>query len=129
MTRQESDNMQSSVRVLKIALRKQMRQQLRAVTQETILLETERVAEKLFQLPEYKNSHKVSIYLNMGGEIRTDGIIKHLLNNGKRTMIYSIDGHSYCLHRQTMFYTALPWRCDGNGASAFAGRLSIAAAE
>ncbi|RKP08602.1 5-formyltetrahydrofolate cyclo-ligase [Thamnocephalis sphaerospora] len=75
--------MQTSVRSLKNALRKQVRQRLSTLPADTIAADTERVTEKLLQLPEYSRSQRVSIYVSMHGEVATRRIIEDLFQSGK----------------------------------------------
>ena len=47
----------------------------------------ERIAQKLFNLDEYKNAETVLIYVSLDEEIKTDGIINTALKSGKKVAV------------------------------------------
>jgi 5-formyltetrahydrofolate cyclo-ligase len=74
----------ASVRERKQALRKEIRAKMKALSREEILVESSKVWERLFELPEYKTSRSVSIFLSMpAGEIATEALIQHSIQAGK----------------------------------------------
>jgi 5-formyltetrahydrofolate cyclo-ligase len=74
----------ASVRERKQALRKEIRAKMKALSREEILLESSKVWERLFELPEYKASRSVSIFLSMpAGEIATESLIQDAIQAGK----------------------------------------------
>ncbi|KAF9171881.1 hypothetical protein BGX20_006747, partial [Mortierella sp. AD010] len=75
--------MNPALRTLKNTIRKEMRQKLAALSTEEITRQTAIVTEKLIEMPEFKESQNVSVYISMHGEICTRDIIKELLNQKK----------------------------------------------
>jgi 5-formyltetrahydrofolate cyclo-ligase len=74
----------ASVREQKQALRKEIRAKMKALSREEILLESSKVWERLFELPEYKASRSVSIFLSMpAGEVATEVVIEDAVRAGK----------------------------------------------
>ncbi|KAG0013999.1 hypothetical protein BGZ80_010715, partial [Entomortierella chlamydospora] len=72
--------MNPALRTLKNTIRKEMRQKLAALSTEEITRQTAIVTEKLIEMPEFKESQNVSVYISMHGEICTRDIIRELLN-------------------------------------------------
>eukprot|EP00842_Homolaphlyctis_polyrhiza_P005169 jgi/Hompol1/5653/HPOL_004616-RA len=78
----------TTTKALKVALRKQMRSVLKAVTQESIEQQSLLVTNKLLSSPEYIQSRKVAIFLNMPkGEINTVHILKDIFQTGRQAFV------------------------------------------
>jgi 5-formyltetrahydrofolate cyclo-ligase len=74
----------ASVPERKQALRKEIRARMKALSREEILVESSKVWERLFELPEYKASRSVGIFLSMpAGEIATEAVIQDAVRTGK----------------------------------------------
>lgn len=71
----------------KKALRAAKRSELEALPQSYIAQSDEAVEAKLLSLPEYLNAKRVFAYFAVGREIKTQGIISHVLAAGKQTAL------------------------------------------
>ncbi|KAK3609115.1 hypothetical protein CHS0354_007794 [Potamilus streckersoni] len=70
---------QTPIKLAKAALRKEITTRLANMTDGERERQSDIVTQKLLQLPEFKSSQRVSLYLNMTDEIKTIGILRHLL--------------------------------------------------
>ncbi|XP_026480160.1 5-formyltetrahydrofolate cyclo-ligase-like [Ctenocephalides felis] len=68
----------------KNTLRKSIKSKLGLLEEKDKLLQSENVFKKLQQLPVYKNSKRVSIYLSTSNEIDTEPIIQDMFKNNKK---------------------------------------------
>jgi 5-formyltetrahydrofolate cyclo-ligase len=76
----ETDDMQAR----KQALRKEIRGRVRALTDEEVSEQSEKVWEKLFQLPEYQSAKSVGLFLSMPtNEIKTETALRHCVESNK----------------------------------------------
>ncbi|KAG0367582.1 5, 10-methenyltetrahydrofolate synthetase-like protein [Gamsiella multidivaricata] len=75
--------MNPALRALKNTIRKDLRQKLAALTPEEIRRQSLIVTEKLLEMPVFKESQNVSVYISMHGEISTPDIIRTLLEQNK----------------------------------------------
>jgi 5-formyltetrahydrofolate cyclo-ligase len=74
----------ASVQERKQALRKEIRARMKELSREDILLESSKVWDRLFELPAYKTSRSVGIFLSMpAGEIATEALIQDAVRTGK----------------------------------------------
>jgi 5-formyltetrahydrofolate cyclo-ligase len=77
-------DLDASVPERKQALRKEIRARMKALSREEILVESSKVWDRLFELPEYKASKSVGIFLSMpAGEIATEAVIQDAVQTGK----------------------------------------------
>ncbi|KAG9320007.1 hypothetical protein KVV02_003112 [Mortierella alpina] len=75
--------MNPALRALKNTIRKDMRIKLATLSPEEISRQSAVVTERLLDMPEFKCSQNVSVYISMHGEICTRDIIKALLDQKK----------------------------------------------
>lgn len=68
----------------KTELRRLIRQKKRALTPEQIETASDRLAERLFRHPLYRQAHTVYLYLSCNQEVRTAPILRRALADGKR---------------------------------------------
>lgn len=71
----------------KNALRKKYKELRNSIEEEVKISESERIAAVLFETDFYKNAGSLFIYVSLGSEVRTDGIIKKALADGKRVSV------------------------------------------
>eukprot|EP00928_Gymnodinium_smaydae_P064066 TRINITY_DN47499_c0_g1_i1.p1 TRINITY_DN47499_c0_g1~~TRINITY_DN47499_c0_g1_i1.p1 ORF type:complete len:249 (-),score=32.59 TRINITY_DN47499_c0_g1_i1:40-786(-) len=77
-----------AMREMKNKLRKEIRSQLRAMTNNEASSQSHKVWERLFALEEYQNAKSVGLFLSMPtGEIKTDEALGHAMDNGKQVYI------------------------------------------
>ncbi|KAG0049529.1 hypothetical protein BGZ90_007322, partial [Linnemannia elongata] len=72
--------MNPALRALKNTIRKDMRQKLAALNPDEIKRQSAVVTEKLLNMPVFKASQNISVYISMHGEVCTQEIIKTLLD-------------------------------------------------
>ncbi|XP_013410707.1 5-formyltetrahydrofolate cyclo-ligase [Lingula anatina] len=77
----------TSIRAAKNALRKEIKKKIACLSDEEKKRQSEIVTRKLFQMPQYQSSQRVSVFLNMHDEIHTLPIVKNLLENNKKCYI------------------------------------------
>ncbi|KAG0200992.1 hypothetical protein BGX28_006097, partial [Mortierella sp. GBA30] len=75
--------MNPALRALKNTIRKEMRLKLAALSSEDISRQSAIVTKRLLDMPAFKKSQNVSVYISMHGEICTRDIIKTLLDQKK----------------------------------------------
>ncbi|KAG0052033.1 hypothetical protein BGZ83_003069 [Gryganskiella cystojenkinii] len=75
--------MNPALRALKNTVRKDMRRKLAALSTDEIKRQSSIVIEKLLNMPVFKQSQTVSVYISMHGEICTRDIIRALLSQRK----------------------------------------------
>jgi 5-formyltetrahydrofolate cyclo-ligase len=81
-------DLDASVQEQKQALRKEIRARMKAVSRDDILAESSKVWDRLFELPEYKTSRSVSIFLSMpAGEIATEAVIQDAVQTRKHVYV------------------------------------------
>lgn len=72
------------IRSRKQALRKEIRAKVCALSPKELLAQSEKVWEKLFQLPEYQSAKTVGLFLSMPkNEIKTETALRHCVEKGK----------------------------------------------
>ena len=76
----------------KKALRANIRQQKRAMTEEEIQLRSEKLAEKFFASPAYQNAETIYGYLPYNQEVRTTPMLVRALEDGKRVAVPKVYG-------------------------------------
>jgi len=77
---------------LKRQLRKEVQQRLKTLTVTQVAEESRRCANKLFQLPQFIQSRRISIYLSMAsGELQTRLILQEAFDEGKIVFVPVID--------------------------------------
>lgn len=75
---------ESDVVERKKALRKVVRARLKEVDKATIQKQSQKVWDKLLEVPQYQSASSVGLFLSMPkGEIDTDTVLKHAMDNGK----------------------------------------------
>ncbi|MCJ1283190.1 hypothetical protein MMC26_002517 [Xylographa opegraphella] len=81
-------NEMTSLRASKTKLRKTVLGTLKQLSQEQIQLQSHRIRERLFTLPQYQSARKISVYLSMpSGEVSTRYIVENALRNGKQVFV------------------------------------------
>lgn len=76
----------------KTALRRQIREKKRAMTQEQIQLTSQRLTELFLQTEQYRNAQTVYGYLPYNQEVRTEPLLRRALADGKRVAVPKIFG-------------------------------------
>lgn len=76
----------------KKALRSQIRQQKRAMTEEEICLRSEKLAEKFLASEAYRNAETIYGYLPYNQEVRTTPMLEQALRDGKRVAVPKVYG-------------------------------------
>jgi 5-formyltetrahydrofolate cyclo-ligase len=80
----DDDTNMEDIRKQKQELRKQLRSAMKNLTVKDIEIQSKSVWEKVFKLPIYQNAKSVGLFLSMPmGEINTDLILQHCVQNGK----------------------------------------------
>jgi 5-formyltetrahydrofolate cyclo-ligase len=103
----------ASVREQKQALRKEIRGRMKALSREEILVESSKVWERLFELPEYKASRSIGIFLSMpAGEIATEAVIQDAVQTGKDVYVPQV-GKNFEQADMEMLKVVDPKTADG----------------
>lgn len=76
---------------LKTSLRKQLRETLKTMDDEKIFEASKQVAEKLFSLPQYKQSRSVACFVSMPKEFNTSPIIEGIFRDGKQCFLPRVE--------------------------------------
>ncbi|XP_068249564.1 5-formyltetrahydrofolate cyclo-ligase [Palaemon carinicauda] len=84
----------TSIVAAKAALRKEVKNILKALTTEEKFRQSKIVQEKLYENAIYKQSKRISLFLNMGDEIVTEPILLNALESGKACYIPRYDSKS-----------------------------------
>lgn len=71
----------------KAQLRKKIAEELAALPEGYIESSNEKIAEKLFKMPEYAAANRVFAYYSVGREVSTLAIIEHALSEGKQVAL------------------------------------------
>ena len=84
----------SSLQNAKKLLRKEMKQILNALTEESKASQSAAVTRKLLSDEVYKSAKSLSVFLSMPDEVRTNSILRDALEAGKRCYVprYFADG-------------------------------------
>ncbi|KAK9702665.1 hypothetical protein K7432_011132 [Basidiobolus ranarum] len=100
----------SGIKALKTALRKDLRKQLALVSEEVVDNESRQVVAQLLESKTFKESRRVSVYINMSGEIKTQEIIQSLFDQGKECFVPRCDGTQMEMLRLNSYedYLSLP---------------------
>lgn len=77
----------------KQTLRKMIREQKKALTEEQIETASRKLAEQLFSHPAYRTAKSVYAYLAYNQEVRTADIIERALAEGKRVAVPKVMGN------------------------------------
>ncbi|MCJ1244962.1 hypothetical protein MMC30_002163 [Trapelia coarctata] len=78
----------AAIKAAKSDLRKVIHQKLKQLTQEDVALQSHRVRERLFAMPEYQSAKNISVYLSMpNGEVSTRCIVEDALRKGKGVFV------------------------------------------
>ncbi|CAH1107605.1 unnamed protein product [Psylliodes chrysocephalus] len=77
----------ASIKEAKGALREATIKKLTNVSAEERKIQSEIVKEKLFELPVFKNSKNISVYLSLDTEINTEAIIAKIFEDGKKCFV------------------------------------------
>ncbi|CAB3408804.1 unnamed protein product [Caenorhabditis bovis] len=72
---------------LKKELRTKMAAELAKLSKDDVARQTDAVTRKVINADWYKSSQRISVYVSTDGEIQTDDIIRHALENGKQVFI------------------------------------------
>ncbi len=68
-------------------IRKNLKRQRALLSPEEVRRRSDIIAERLFELSQYKNAGTIFAYMSFGNEISTEGIIKRALKDGKRVAV------------------------------------------
>lgn len=72
------------IRQRKKALRKEIRGRVKELSSDAIVEQSQKVWNRLFELPQYQSAKSVGLFLSMpNGEIKTDPALLHAIQNGK----------------------------------------------
>lgn len=72
------------IQTRKLALRKEIRSKVRALSSDEITAQSEKVWEKLFALPEYQTAKSIGLFLSMPkNEIKTETALRHCVEHEK----------------------------------------------
>jgi 5-formyltetrahydrofolate cyclo-ligase len=103
----------ASVPERKQVLRKEIRARMKALSREEILVESSKVWERLFELPEYKASRSIGIFLSMpAGEIATEAVIQDAVQTGKDVYVPQV-GKNFEQADMEMLKVVDPKTADG----------------
>lgn len=81
-------------------LRKSIIQKRKALSKEEIEYYSDQVFARLITLSEYKNAQNVLLYIDYNGEIKTDKIMNHSVNCGKKVFVpLCVDDHQLNFYR------------------------------
>ena len=91
----------------KKSIRAKIKEKKAMLSQEEIQLLSLKIAEKLFELFEYKNADTVFVYMSYNQEVETDPIISRAFADGKRIALPRVkaedgNGRKLTLNEQTM---------------------------
>ncbi len=81
---------------MKRKLRASIKETLKNLSKEQIVLQSKHVREQLIQLPAFQSARSVSIYLSMHGEVETQDIVHDILDSGKIVTVSLLDVHRIC---------------------------------
>ncbi|XP_030749794.1 5-formyltetrahydrofolate cyclo-ligase [Sitophilus oryzae] len=83
-----------SVKEAKAALRKKIAKRLENLSREEICRQSKVVFDKLVNLPVFKNSKRISVYLSMNTEVDTEHIVRRIFEQGQLCFVprYSKSG-------------------------------------
>ncbi|CAD6184163.1 unnamed protein product [Caenorhabditis auriculariae] len=79
--------MSTDMFALKRQLREKMAGLLARIPEEEVVSQSSSVCEKVFAADWYKNSKRISVYVNTSGEVMTDRIVLNALESGKEVFI------------------------------------------
>jgi 5-formyltetrahydrofolate cyclo-ligase len=68
-------------------IRKRILQLRNAMTPEAIATKSDEIVRRLTDLPEIRDASSLMVFLSLGSEVRTDGIIRWGWENGKRIVV------------------------------------------
>lgn len=74
-------------------LRNHIKSKTSTLTEDQLGEQSGKIQELIQALPQYQNAKRLSIYLSMPkGELRTDGLVRHALESGKKVFVPYISG-------------------------------------
>lgn len=76
----------------KVSIRRQIREKKRAMTQEEILLRSEKLGQLLAQSPIYQSAKTIYGYLPYNQEVRTVPMLERALRDGKKVAVPKVYG-------------------------------------
>ncbi|XP_037080242.1 5-formyltetrahydrofolate cyclo-ligase-like [Pollicipes pollicipes] len=79
--------MSSSAKIAKGVLRQKVKEEIAKLSMEERIRQSQVVTKNLMALPQYQQSKRVSVYLNMQDEIQTGDILRDILQSGKQCFI------------------------------------------
>lgn len=79
---------------IKSQLRNLIKERIKLLSQESLLIQSQKVTEKLLNLEEIKNSDYVSIYIPKKFEIDSLNLLKVLLDLNKNILVPKVIGHN-----------------------------------
>ncbi|KAL9619683.1 MAG: hypothetical protein Q9160_005703 [Pyrenula sp. 1 TL-2023] len=84
---------QAGLKESKQRLRKEIRQRLRSLNHDDISIQSKVIANKILQMPEYKDAARLSVYMSMpDGEVSTRDIVIDALSEKKKVFVPHIHG-------------------------------------
>jgi 5-formyltetrahydrofolate cyclo-ligase len=115
-TMASSAPLEDGVRQQKQALRKEIRSKLNSLPPEKIKEESQKVWDRLFQLPQYQKAKSVGLFLSMpSGEIDTDPVLKHATEHGKQIYVPQVGKNFEQVEMELLKVVASPVK-DGEAA-------------
>ncbi|KAK9717372.1 5-formyltetrahydrofolate cyclo-ligase family [Popillia japonica] len=77
----------SSIKASKDALRKEIGARIQQLGNEEKTLQSNKVVQKLFALPAFRNSNRISVYLSTENEINTENIVREIFALNKKCYV------------------------------------------
>ncbi|CAO1309988.1 unnamed protein product [Diamesa hyperborea] len=79
--------------LVKVALRKQIKSAVKLMTLDNRVEQSNKITQKLLQMPEYKHAKRVSIYLSTEYEVNTIEVLKDMLQKQKEVFVPTYRGN------------------------------------
>ncbi|XP_022255094.1 5-formyltetrahydrofolate cyclo-ligase-like isoform X4 [Limulus polyphemus] len=83
----------AALRAAKEAIRAEVKKKLKVMSKDEKFCQSKLITDKLINYDRFKNSHRISIYLNTDHEVQTNGILEYIFKMGKECFIPKYDQH------------------------------------
>ncbi len=80
-------------------LRREFLERRNSLSKDEINFKSEKIERKLFALPEFRRAKTVMFYVSFRSEVKTEKMIRHALNLGKRVVVPVVDGQRIAVYR------------------------------
>ncbi|XP_013786771.1 5-formyltetrahydrofolate cyclo-ligase-like isoform X1 [Limulus polyphemus] len=84
----------AALRAAKEAIRAEVKKKLKVMSKDEKFCQSKLITDKLINYDRFKNSHRISIYLNTDHEVQTNGILEYIFKMGKECFIPKYDSNS-----------------------------------